>query len=158
MDGSNLLFEKPGRQSSERGSVPPSPERKRRPQPIRDSILAFLVEPRKAFDIARHIERRTCIATGHLRAMYAKGLVVRLGWGVWVRRDRCGGAPEQHSIRRDNPAQDRLLPLLQEPKTLDELALITGRSQKTLRAILRRMPNRATIERRDGLTFVVAAK
>jgi predicted Rossmann fold nucleotide-binding protein DprA/Smf involved in DNA uptake len=90
--------------------------------------------------------------------MHAKGLVVRLSWGVWVRRDRCGLAPEVESIRRNNPTQDRLLPHLQEPKTLDDLVRITGQSRMALQSALTKMMKRAVVERRDGRAFAAAKK
>jgi len=158
MDGGNLLFDRPQRRLSEHASAPASPGPTQRRQPIRDAILCFLAEPRRAKDIARHIERRTCIATGHLRAMQAKGLVVRLSWGVWIRRDRCGCAPDPGAIRRDNPAQDRLLRHLHEPKTLDDLVRITGQSRMALQSALTKMVKRAVVERLDGRKFAAVTK
>ncbi len=40
-----------------------------RKSPVRDMILAFLAEPRRAADIAAHIRRTVPITTGHLRPM-----------------------------------------------------------------------------------------
>ncbi len=60
-----------------------------RPQPIRDAILAYLTEPRRALEIAVHIERSIATATGHLAAMKRRGLVVSVKHGVYARPDRC---------------------------------------------------------------------
>ncbi len=110
MDRGNLLFELPQQIGPQRprGTV-------HRPQPIRDSILAYLDEPRTAKAIAVHIDRRTSIATGHLRAMRLRELVVRLSWGVWVRRDQCDNAPEHSTILRTKSAQ-KWLPDLSKPR------------------------------------------
>ncbi len=62
----------------------------RRPQPIRDAILAFLTEPRSARAIADHIDRRVPIATGHLAAMQRRGLVRRLGYAAYALADYRG--------------------------------------------------------------------
>ncbi|MGI4955069.1 MAG: hypothetical protein ACRYGM_24955 [Janthinobacterium lividum] len=61
-----------------------------RPQPIRDAILDYLTKPRRAMQIAAHIERSTAIATGHLAAMKRRGLVVSVKHGVYARPDRRG--------------------------------------------------------------------
>lgn len=60
----------------------------RREQPIRDAILAYLTEPRRAMDIAAHIERPIATATGHLAAMKRLGLVVSVRRGIYARPDR----------------------------------------------------------------------
>lgn len=111
MDGAHLLFDLPpqiGPQSS-RGVT-------RRPQPIRNSILAYLQQPRTVTEIAAHIDRRTCVVTGHLRAMRLRGLVVRLAWGVWLCRDLCTGAPDHSTIRRPKSTQDLLPEIVREPE------------------------------------------
>jgi len=59
----------------------------RRPQPIRDAILAFLGEPRQAREVAAHIGRPVSNATGHLAAMRRRGLVVRTGPGRYERAE-----------------------------------------------------------------------
>lgn len=56
----------------------------RRPQPIRDMILAFLSEPRSARSIAAHIARPVPTATGHLAAMQRRGLVRRIGYAAYA--------------------------------------------------------------------------
>ena len=65
-----------------------SPRAVRRRQPIRDAILAYLTEPRRALDIAAHIERPIATATGHLAAMKRLGLVVSVRRGIYAQPDR----------------------------------------------------------------------
>ena len=56
-----------------------------RPQPIRDAILAFLSEPRQAWEMAAHIGRSVPNATGHLAAMCRRSLALRVGYGRYAR-------------------------------------------------------------------------
>jgi hypothetical protein len=116
MDGGNLLFDLPHAPDSRRGRRGRgSPVH--RPQAVRDTLMAFLAKPHTVKEIAVAVDKTTSTVTGHLRAMRRKDLVVRLSWGVWVRRDKCEAPPPDHaSIRRPNPAQDRMLALLAEPK------------------------------------------
>ncbi len=58
------------------------------PQPIRDAILAYLTEPRRASDIAVHIERPIATTTGHLAAMKRRGLVVSVQRGIYAQPNR----------------------------------------------------------------------
>jgi len=70
------------------GPVAPSPVAcHRRPQLIRDAIMAFLGEPRQAREVAAHIGRPVSNATGHLAAMRRRGLVVRTGHGRYERAE-----------------------------------------------------------------------
>ena len=111
MDGGHLLFDLPPQKSPQRPQG-----RTRRPQPIRNSILAFLETPQTVTEIAAHIDRRICVVTGHLRAMRLRGLVVRLAWGVWLRRDLCPDAPEHTTICRPKSTQGFLPEIIKEPK------------------------------------------
>jgi hypothetical protein len=155
MDGGNLLFDLPPPRQARRGTHhPPGPTRHRR-HPVRDAIMAFLVEPRTVRQVADHIERRTSTTTGHLRAMHRRALVVRLRWGVWVRRDKCENPPDQTSIRRGRPTQDTLLDYLHKPKTLEELEQITGDPRRTIQAALAAMVKRAAVERGDDGKFSI---
>jgi hypothetical protein len=149
MDGGNLLFDLPPPRQTRCGAHHhPEPARYRR-HPIRDAIMAFLVEPRTVKEVADHIERRTSTATGHLRAMHRRALIVRLRWGVWVRRDKCKNPPDQTSIRRGRPTQDALLDHLHEPKTLEELEQITGNPRRSLQSALTAMVKRMAITKGD---------
>jgi hypothetical protein len=87
--------------------------------------------------------------------MHRRALVVRLSWGVWVRRDKCDDPPDQTGIRRGRPMQDELLDHLHEPKTLDDLERITGDPRCRLRSALTAMVRRAVIEKGGGCRFVV---
>ena len=59
-----------------------------RTQPIRDAILAYVSEPRRACDVAAHIARPIATATGHLAAMKRLGLIVQTERGVYLRANR----------------------------------------------------------------------
>lgn len=85
--------------------------------------------------------------------MRVRNLVVRVSWGVWVRRDRCTDAPAPDTIQRSLPAQDWLLQHLEKPRTVKELERITGRSQSELRSLLAKMEHRAVVERRPERKF-----
>ena len=76
----------------------------KRPQPIRDAILAYLSEPRSARAIADHINRPVPTATGHLAAMRRRLLVIRLGYAAYARADYVGSPVE---FRRSKSAIDR---------------------------------------------------
>jgi hypothetical protein len=156
MDGGNLLFDlprAPGGRGKQASNPPP-----RRPQAVRDNLLSLLAEPRTVREIAVRINKKTSTVTGHLRAMRRKSLVVRLSWGVWVRRDKCDAPPEHTSIRRSNPAQERLLGHLAEPKTLVELQEITKRRGDILLAILMKMIKRGDIEHRSDERFAAVRR
>ncbi len=155
MDGVNLLFDLPPRDRHTRKARRDTPVATSRPQPIRDAILGMLTEPRTVKQIAEHINRRTCIATGHLRAMQAKGLAVRLSWGVWVRYDRCPNPPNPADIRRSYPAQDVVLAHLKEPRTFADLLEKTGQSRSTLQHSLVKLQGRGIVKPLDDRRFVV---
>ena len=148
----NLLFDLP--QVSARGSSTGSRNSsRRRPQPVRDTLMAFLTKPHTVKEIAIAANRSSSNVTGHLRAMRRKNLVVRLSWGVWVRRDAGGNAPDHASIRRNNPAQERLLELLHQPRRLGELAEITGVRSDTVSRHIQKMMKLGQIEQRPGHVF-----
>lgn len=70
-----------------------------RTQPVRDAILAFLVEPRRTCEIATHIIRPIATATGHLAAMKRIGLIVQTERGVYVRTNRDRAELKQRQLR-----------------------------------------------------------
>ena len=156
MDGGNLLFDLPTRDRHSRKTRRDIPVATSRPQPIRDAILGILTEPRTVKQIANHIDRRTCVATGHLRAMQAKGLAVRLSWGVWVRQDRCSNAPDPAGIRRNYPTQDLVMTYLQEPQSFEDLLEKTGQSHSTLQQSLAKLQERGLIARRLDDRFALS--
>ena len=154
MDGGNVLFDLPPQDRHSRKARRDTPVAAGRPQPIRDAILGMLTEPRTVKQIAEHINRRTCIATGHLRAMQAKGLAVRLSWGVWVRQDRCSNAPDPSSIRRNYPTQDLVLAHLKTPRTFENLLEKTGQSRSTLQHSLLKLQERGIIDRNPANEYI----
>ena len=157
MDGGNLLFDLPLQDRHSRKVRRDTPVAAGRPQPIRDAILGMLTEPRTVKQIAEHINRRTCIATGHLRAMQAKGLAVRLSWGVWVRQDRCSNAPDPSSIRRNCPTQDVVLAHLKTPRTFEDMLQSTSQSRTTLHHSLLKLQERGLVFRGSDDRFALSA-
>ncbi|NPD66323.1 hypothetical protein HN018_23455 (plasmid) [Lichenicola cladoniae] len=147
MDGGNLLFDLPARDRQSPKTRREPPVATSRPQPIRDAILDLLTKPHTVKQVAEHIDRRTSIATGHLRAMEAKGLAVRVSWGVWVRRDRCQNAPDPANIQRNCPAQEMVLRHLTKPRTLDDLLQKTGQSRSKLQHSLLKLQERGIVTR-----------
>ena len=127
MDGSPMLFDLPPVRSS-RTSSRSTPSGTTRKQPIRDAIMAYLTEARSAKQIAEHIERKVSIATGHLRAMRVRGLVVRVGWGQYVRADRCDTPPDPTTITRANSTRDLVLLHAPAASSIEHLKQLTGRS------------------------------
>ena len=150
MDAGNLLLNLPPDGRTRRNPRRAPPPSTRRRQPVRDAILAFLVEPRSAKELADHIDRKVSVATGHLRAMSLRNLVVRVSWGVWVRSDRCQHAPDPATIRRNNPAQDALLEHLAQPRTVEDLERLTGKSRSKIRDLLTKMLASASVERQPS--------
>ena len=151
MDGSPTLFQLtpvgPSRSSGHATTL----GRPRR-QPIRDAIMAYLTEARSAKQIAEHIERKVSVATGHLRAMRVRGLVVRVGWGQYIRADRCDSPPDPTTITRANLTMSLVQRHAAEAESLEHLQTLTGRSAvRVLQAVhrLRDMkhdiPERATL-------------
>lgn len=69
-----------------------------RTQPIRDAILAYVAEPRRACEIAAHIARPIATTTGHLAAMRRIGLIVQTERGVYLRANRDRGNLKQRQL------------------------------------------------------------
>ncbi len=135
MDGSPMLFALPPVRSS-RTLSRSRPSGTTRKQPIRDALMAYLTEARSAKQIAEHIERKVSIATGHLRAMRVRGLVVRVGWGQYVRADRCDTPPDPTTITRANSTTGLVQLHAGEAESLEHLQTLTGRSSvRVLRAV-----------------------
>jgi hypothetical protein len=145
----------PGPAASSGSDTPPKATR---PQPIRDAILAFLVEPKSAKEIALHIDRPVPVATGHLRAMRVRNLVVRISWGVWVRRDCCADAPDPSTIRRNFPAQEALLKHLSEPRTLDELEQVSGSPRSRIYEPLTKLVALGAVKRQPDNRYAACHK
>ena len=127
MDGSPMLFDLPPGRSG-RGSSRSTAIATTRKQPIRDAIMAYLTEARSAKQIAEHIERKVSVATGHLRAMRVRGLVVRVGWGQYIRTDRCEAPPDPTTITRANSTMGLVRLHAPQAESLEHLQRLTGRS------------------------------
>lgn len=135
MDGSPMLFDLPSVRASRAASRSPARGTARK-QPIRDAIMAYLTEARSAKQIAEHIERKVSIATGHLRAMGIRGLVVRVGWGQYIRTDRCDAPPDPTTITRANSTVSLVQLHAAEAESLEHLQKLTGRPlERVLRAV-----------------------
>ena len=107
-----------------------------RPQPIRDAILAFLSEPRQAWEVAAHIDRSVSNATGHLRAMCNRGVAVRVGYGRYERTHPAQASVGKDAIIRPFPVRDAVLACLGKPAHFTEIARAARRSPKvTWRAL-----------------------
>ena len=150
MDGSPMLFDLPPVRSNRASSRSPTSGATRK-QPIRDAIMAYLTEVRSAKQIAEHIERKISIATGHLRAMRERGLVVRVGWGQYVRADQCETPPDPTTITRTNSTKELVRRYASEAQSLQQLQILTSRSgtrvveaARALRAAGHEIPERAT--------------
>ena len=157
MDGINLLFDLPPestRQNGKRSRAFPGQRR----SVVREKLMVLLTEPRTVKEIAVGANRTSSNITGHLRAMRRKNLVVRLSWGVWVRRDKCANVPDYASIRRNNPAQERLLAHLREPKSLTDLMQLTGLRGDNVMQSLKKMAKRGEIEQRQDDLFAAVRK
>lgn len=114
----------------------------KRARPVRDRILAFMTEPRRAVEIARHMERSVPNITGQLRAMQRLQLVVRLGYGVYAPAVE-PYLPAQGSVPTPRRGSLEMIPeFLGEPRTLSDIAARFGITKETaqqhLRALLRR--------------------
>ncbi len=150
MDGSPMLFDLPPVRSSRSSSRSPTSGTTRK-QPIRDAIMAYLTEERSAKQIAGHIDRKVSIATGHLRAMRMRGLVVRVGWGQYVRADRCETPPDPATITRANSTMSLVQLHAPQAESLEHLQKLTGRAgtrlveaARVLRDAGHQIPERAT--------------
>ena len=116
-----------------------------RPQPVRDQILAFLSEPRQAFEVAAHTGRRTSTITGHMRAMLKLNLVVRVGYGRYARPESGFVLPSLDALVRPHPVCEKILALLEEPRTATEIAAQLQRPVGLVRDRLRAMQVRGLV-------------
>lgn len=118
-----------------------------RSQPIRDTLLAYLDEPRQACDVARHIGRTIPIATGHLGQMTRLGLVVRVAYGVYQLRDTCTRAPEPETIERGRPVEDQVRRIVDREKSFRQICDEAGRPARAVRPHLQKLVREHGIER-----------
>ena len=148
--------------------VPPA-----RPQPIRDAILAYLSEPRRAVDIARHIERPVPTTTGHLAAMRRLVLVDRVGYGRYAlhgtvppggekafrpRQLRAAGEAELWAMTR--ALSGKIRQALASPCRTSDLAVRIGEPQDAVKAVLERLwlSGLVTGNEREGFELVVRGR
>ena len=96
-----------------------------RSRSIRDAIMGELHEPRRAMEIAEGINRSVSVTTGHLHAMRKRGLVVRIGYGLYDKAAQHEGAVDPAPFARSR-AQDRILAVLDREMGVDEIAAKIG--------------------------------
>ncbi|MGI4795889.1 MAG: hypothetical protein ACRYG8_17850 [Janthinobacterium lividum] len=131
--------------SSSEAAVPVPTQALGRPQPVRDQILAFLTEPRQAFEVAAHTGRRTATITGHMRAMLKLNLVVRVGYGRYARPEFGYLLPSMDALVRQHPVCEKILALLEEPRNATEIAAQLQRPVSLVRDRLRAMQTRGLV-------------
>lgn len=111
----------------------------KRPQPVRDMILAFLTQQRQAKEIANHIGRSVPNATGHLAAMGRRGLVVRTAYGCYQRSDLVLADSRPAKITRPTPTQDVVRACLNQPRHYSVVADLIGQSPQKAGDALHRL-------------------
>ena len=116
-----------------------------RPQPVRDQILAFLTEPRQAFEVAAHTGRRTATITGHMRAMVKLGLVERVGYGRYALAGPMPAPLPARALVRPHPVGEQVLGFLDEPRHVREIAAHLQRPMDKIREQLRAMQRRELV-------------
>ena len=121
---------------------PTPPQAVTRPQPVRDQILAFLTEPRQAFEVAVHTGRRTATITGHMRAMLKLNVVERVGYGRYARAGTGAAPPSAQALARPHPLCEQILIFLDQPRNVKEIAAHLQRSIALVRDRLRAMAMR----------------
>ena len=122
-------------------------------QPIRDTILAFLSEPRQAREVALHIGRPVPNATGHLAAMARLGLVVRIGYGRYERADLLADGARPAVIVRPHPVRDAVLGCLDRPMHHGAVAAPTGRMPVCVASALYRLARDGHVVHLGGGVF-----
>ena len=129
------------------GTAPSAPAQVlARPQPVRDQILAFLTEPRQAFEVAAHTGRRTATITGHMRAMLKLGLVVRVGYGRYALAGSVSAPPPPEALVRPHPVGEQVLKFLAKPRHVNDIAAHLQRSPDKTRQQLLAMQLRGLVQ------------
>lgn len=110
-----------------------------RRSPVRDMILAFLSDARRAADIAAHIQRTVPITTGHLAAMQRLGLVKRIGRATYALATYTGEGTELGARKSGSTLvlRQKLRALLIERRSLSDLCAETHEPSDTIVAALR---------------------
>ena len=116
-----------------------------RPQPVRDQILAFLTEPRQAFEVAVHTGRRTATITGHMRAMLKLNLVERVGYGRYAQTGSGSAPPSADKLLRPHPVCEQILACLDQPRDAKDIAAYLQRPVGLVRDRLRIMQTRGWV-------------
>src|SRR5208337_461223 len=93
-----------------------------RSQPTRTAILEYLTEPRSVRDIALHIDPSRETTGSHLTDMRRRGLIKRVGYGVYAPVD-WPEAAETSALARSRPIRDAILEYLTEPRAVREIAM-----------------------------------
>lgn len=123
-----------------------------RAQPVRDAILAFMTEPRQAFEIARHTGRSTASITGHMRAMLVLRLVDRIAYGRYALAGTSVVPPKEVALMRPNSRTDAVLATLIQPRTSDEVAAaLQLQVEKLLPHLMKMRKNGVIWCNQDGL-------
>ncbi len=119
-------------------------------QPVRDAILAYMTEPRQAYEIASHTGRATASITGHMRAMLKLGLVDRIAYGRYSRSGTEVVPPRAVALARPHPLTEAIYACLDQPRTAQEIADHLGRPVKRLSSQLRKLRRIGLIHRNQN--------
>jgi len=140
----------------------PSAPARRRAQPIRDAILAFLGEPRQARDVAAHVGRPVSTATSHLATMRRQGLVVRVAHGRYERAEPAPDLARPAAAFVPSLVRHAILAHLSEPRRLKDIAAHIGSSAGSAYSHLHELRRRGLVARtgrgRYQRTHAVAAE
>ncbi|HKM61290.1 MAG TPA: hypothetical protein VJY39_02255 [Acidisphaera sp.] len=112
-----------------------------RSQPTRTAILEYLTEPRSAREIALHIDRSGETTGSHLTDMRRRGLIKRVGYGVYALPDSPTPEYPSGALVRPGTRRAAILAYLTEPRTVREITLhvdCSGRMKEQLAAMNRR--------------------
>src|SRR5271165_5851478 len=116
-------------------------------QPTRTAILAYLTEPRSVRQITLHIDRSSDTTRSHLTDMRRRGLIKRVGRGVYARSDSPMPEYPSGSLVRPGTSRAAILAYLAEPRTVREIALHIDRSGPTTNDHLAVMNRRGLVKR-----------
>lgn len=134
--------------TSSGGSAPEEPLRL-----IRDQLLEYLTEPRQVGDIARHIERSSSIATGHLNRLQKQGAITRVAYGLYVRCDCHETGSHGGALALTSTISDDILAQLHQEKTVDVLCKGLVRSERQIQQYLRWLVMEGVVERVGKRSF-----
>ena len=118
-----------------------------RPRPIYDALLAYLATPRRAVEIAAHINSTVPTATGHLSRLVRQGVVARAAYGVYVRANKCPAPPAADAIRRGRPVRERVAATVDQELSLAAVAKRAGILESSARDHLAALVRDGSVER-----------